>query len=604
MRAHGPWVVGGLALLLHLGVLAELSSAPSFDVPIVDEATYDRLARDLLAGHGFDARLFWQGLLYPLELAAVYAATGGSLVAARIAQALAGSLAAALTCRLGDRAGGRRVGLLAGLIVACSGPLVFFDCELVATAWEVLWAAALPLLALRAADKPGRWRLFLFGAACAACVLTRASFAPFVVVALIWVARRAAVPSGRWLPAALCGAGVLALWIPAAVVARAATGSFDVLPYSGGINLYIGNNADADATVRIRPGEAWDRFASLPARHGATTPAAKEAYFTGLVADYAREHPGRFALGLANKSVELVTSREIPRNIDVYAYRAYSTILSAIVWRAGAFGFPFGVVFPLALVGLLRAWRTMPAPLLILLVTYPLAIVAVFVTARYRAPILPALAIAASAGVQVIRHAIASHDLRRAAGCAALVVAGVLASTWPGPFAAERGDHRAEMLTLVATSHLEHGRIAEAEPLLRDALESDPRDQVAHCVLGTVLTQRGDLDAAAAQFESALELDSQEGAALVQANANEGMGNVLLLRGTPPLALPYFLEALKYEPTDAPLLNDVGQILHGMGDDEEALAYLRRAVAADPTLDVAHRNLQAVEANLHAGAAP
>jgi Tfp pilus assembly protein PilF len=605
IAARGPWVVGAVALVLHLAVLAGLSSAPSFDVPIVDEATYDHLARDLVAGHGLDPRLFWQGLLYPLELAAVYAVTGGSLVAARVAQALAGSLAAALTCRLGERTGGPRVGLLAGLIVACSGPLLFFDCEVVATAWEVLWAAALPLLALQATAKPGRWRVFFFGVACAASILTRASFAPFVAVLAVWVTRRTAPRRAvSWSIAAMCGAGMLVVWAPAAVMARAATGSFDVLPYSGGINLYIGNNADTDATIRVRPGEAWDRLASLPAQHGAMTPAAKEAYFTGLVVDYAKEHPGAFALGLAKKAVELVSSREIPRNIDVYAYRSYSTILSASVWRTGAFGFPFGVVFPMALVGLAFAWRTLPVPLVVLLVTYPVAIIAVFVTARYRAPMLPALAIAASLGAKVVRVAIASNRWPRVAGCAALVVFGLVVSTWPGPFAAELGDHRAEMLTLVATSRLERGRIAEAEALLREALESDPRDQVAHCVLGTVLTRGGDLDAAAWQFESALELDSRGGPRLVQSNANEGMGNVLLLRGTPSLALPYFLEALKYEPDHAALLNDVGQILHGMGHEEEAASYLRRAVAADPTLDVARRNLQAVETILRARTAP
>jgi Tfp pilus assembly protein PilF len=597
--AHGPWVVGCVALALHLAALAELSRSPSFDVPIVDEATYDRLARDLVAGRGLDARLFWQGLLYPIELAAVYATTGGSLLAARIVQALAGSLAAALTCRLGERAGGRSVGLVAGLIVACSGPLVFFDQELVATAWEVLWAAALPLLALDAVERPDRWRLWTFGGACGASILTRAAFVPFVAAVLIWVTREPARRRGLpWVRAAACIAGMLALLVPAAVLARAATGGWRVLPYSSGINLYIGNNADADTTMRIRPGEAWVRLASLPSRHGATTPSATEAYFVGLVGDYARERPGRFMLGLAKKAVALVTSREIPRNIDVYAYRPYSLVLGATVWRVGAFGFPFGVVFPLALVGLMLAWRRLPRPILLLLVTYSLAVVVVFVNARYRAPILPALAIAAAAGAKAVRDAVAAKQWRRATECAALLALGVAVSTWPGPFAAELGDHRAEMLTLVATSNLQHGRIADAEPLLRDALEGDPQDQVAHCVLGTVLMQRGDLSAAAAQFETALELDSRSEPQLVQANANEGMGDVLILRDKASLALPYFLQALKYKPDDAPLLNDVGQILHGLGDEEEASSYLRRAVTSDPTADVARRNLQAVEAIL------
>ena len=594
-----------MSLLLHFAVVAELSRAPSFDVPIVDEASYDQLARDLVAGRGLDGRLFWQGLLYPLELALVYAATGGSIVCARVAQSFAGAAAAGLTCKLGERVGGRRVGLAAGLLVACSGPLLFLDFELAATAWEVLWGVALPLLAMRAAERSSARSAWLFGAACGAGILTRAAFAPFTLAAIAWLAwsgsgRR----ERRWARAATSAMGVATVLLPAVLLARSATGEWRILPYSGAINLYIGNGQGSDDRIRIRPGEAWDRLASQPARRGAATPSAKEAYFVDLVERDAVDHPGAFALGLAKKAVELVSSREIPRNLDVYTYRAYSAVLEVAAWRAGPFGFPFGLVFPFALVGLVFAYRAMPAPLVILLVTYSLSIVAVFVTARYRAPILPAIAIAAAMGARRAYDAVAAREWPVVAGCGALALSGAALSTRPGPFAAELGDPRAEMLTLVATEHFEHGRFDDAESLLHEALDGDPRDQVAHCVLGSVLARRGDLDGAADHFASALALDSGSTVPQVPFHANAGMGSVLVLRGTPSLALPYFREALKYEPDDARLLDDVGQILHGAGDDEGAARYLRRAVFADPSLDVARKNLERVEAALRGRAAP
>ena len=73
----------------------ELGLAPSFDVPVVDAASYDSLARELAAGE-LSARLFYPGAFYPLFLALVYA-TGGSLLAAKAVQAGIGAATCALT---------------------------------------------------------------------------------------------------------------------------------------------------------------------------------------------------------------------------------------------------------------------------------------------------------------------------------------------------------------------------------------------------------------------------------------------------------------------------------------------------------------------------
>ncbi len=596
IRAHGPWFVGCVALAIRLVALAELSSAPSFDVPIVDEATYDQLARDLLAHHELDARYFWQGLFYPLFLAAVYALTGGSLLLARVIQALIGSISAALTCKLGRAAGGRTVGLVAGLLVALSGPLVFSDFELVATAWEVFWALSLMLVAMRAraavgAAKGERW-FALLGVVGGLAILTRASFVPFVAALAAWLGfalfGRAATGRRRSACACVFAAGLFAVLTPAAVAAREATGEARVLPYSGGINLYIGNNADSDATIQVRPGGEWDRLASLPEEHGAVTASAKEAFFLGLVVDFARKSPRGFVAGLGKKAMELVCAREIPRNIDVYAYRAYSNVLAVSTWRLGRFGFPFGVILPLALVGFALSGRALPVPVRILLVSYSLALVAVFVAARYRAPLLPPLAVAAVAGAAAWWRALLARRWRAIAGSSALAAAGAMAAWLPGPFPAEQGDYRAEMLTFVATAQLRRGRLDDAEPLLREALDRDPRSQVAHCVLGTVLTQRGDVEAAARQFEAALEIDPSD------AKAHRGLGNLFLLEELPAKALPHLRAALEVEPRDGAVLNNVAQILHGMGDDAAAIVYFRRALSVDPTLDLARSNLAAI----------
>jgi hypothetical protein len=235
-----------------------LTRAPSFYVPIVDERSYDHLARQLLAGHPLDAAYFWQGPFYPAFLSAVYAWTNGSVLAARLAQSGLGAATAALSFRLGERIGGRRVGWIAGLTTALYGPLVFAEFELVATAWEAFLVVALLLLALRWCETPRAFWGLLLGLIGGLSIVTRATFVPFVAGLGVWLAielarRSACLREGvtRW---SLFAGGVLLVLVPVAVVNGRATGHFGVLPYSGGINLYIGNNPDRVHTLQIRPG--------------------------------------------------------------------------------------------------------------------------------------------------------------------------------------------------------------------------------------------------------------------------------------------------------------------------------------------------------------
>ncbi len=582
---RGEIAVGLVALLVRLAALMELAKAPSFYVPIIDERSYDRLARQLLLGHSLDAPYFWQSTAYPIVLAVIYATTKGSVLAARLAQTLLGAVTAALTYRLGERVGNRKVAAIAGLTVALYGPLIFAEFELVATTWETLWAVALPLVALRVQATPRKRWLLLLGVMGGLSIATRATFAAYVIALAIWLAvflgRERRDRRGVVTGLALFAGGLLAVLLPLAILNQDATGHFGVLPSSGGINLYIGNNPDRERTLQIRPGPEWDKLASLPPEHGAQTPYAKNAFFVERVVDYAKTHPVAFLAGLGEKTQELISSREIPRNLDVYAYRPDSTLLSLLTWRLGPFGFPFGVLFPLAVLGAALHWRRLSVPLRLLLIVYPLAIVLVFASARYRVPLVPVLAVAAALAIETLAEAIRTRQWAMLGGPGALVASAVLASSLPGPFAEERRDHRAEMLTLVANVHLEEGRLEKAEALLTEALARDPANKVAHSALGTALTQRGEYDGAALHFETALRLDPD------YAEAHRGLGNLDVLTDKPERALSHYRQALATDPNDGPLLNNVGQLLHRSGDDDAAADALRRALSVDATPEAA-----------------
>ena len=90
---------------------------------------------------------------------------------------------------------------------------------------------------------------------------------------------------------------------------------------------------------------------------------------------------------------------EIPRNQEIYPARAWSPVLRVLLWKVPGLAFPFGLLLPLAVVGLGVAWRRAPV-LAASVVLLGLAVAAFFVTGRYRAPLVPLLALFAAAGVR------------------------------------------------------------------------------------------------------------------------------------------------------------------------------------------------------------
>jgi 4-amino-4-deoxy-L-arabinose transferase-like glycosyltransferase len=282
------------------------------------------------------------------------------VLAAQAVQAVLGGATCALTCSLGTAAGNRRIGLGAGLIMVFCGPVIFFEGQLLAAGWAAFWTAALAWGLLRCLERPSVRALFTLGLAMALAVYTRPTFLPFGLAVLVFllVPGTTANPDlrRRAAHAGLVIAGLVAVVGPASMFFRTTTGHLGLVPPSGGINLYIGNNAEYERTINIRPGQAWANLVAEPARHGyEADPWAGDRYFRSQVLQFARTRPVRFLAGLGAKTLTLVSSREMPRNLDIYLHRQWSPLLSVLAWKLGAWGFPFGLIFLFAVVGVVRS---------------------------------------------------------------------------------------------------------------------------------------------------------------------------------------------------------------------------------------------------------
>lgn len=395
--------LGGLVFVLALAVrvayIFELDASPLFVHPAVDAKTYTHHAQRLAAGHwlGVGEGPFWQPPLYPYFLGVVKVLAGESFFyAVRLGQALLGALVCAMSWWIGRALFNPAVGLLAGLGAALCGPLIFFDGELLPACLATFVNLLALVVLLRVWRRPSRWGFLGAGAAFgvgALAVPTVLAFAVAVPIVLLWVAPRRLGWAGAFV------LGVLLAIAPVAWRNWAIGGDGVGISYNAGINLYIGNNPDYAATVAIRPGWEWDDLVTQPARAGIERPSAKSAYFAKRAWSYIREAPTEWLGLMGYKLGAFWHGDERGRNQPIYFWRAYSTVLSATLWKAGI-AFPFGVVAPLALWGMLLSVRRVgPTWPLLYALSYGLGVIAFFVAARYRVPVLPVLVVFAAYGL-------------------------------------------------------------------------------------------------------------------------------------------------------------------------------------------------------------
>jgi tetratricopeptide (TPR) repeat protein len=589
MRRLAPLLLVFVAALLVRGIyLLESSDNPTFNLPVVDARTYDQMAR-VLAGRGeLTQDFFWQPPFYPLVLAAIYALTGGSIVAAKVAQLLLGAVTAALAFALGARLFGRTAGLAAGLMTAFYMPLVFFEGELLSAGWAAFFASATLLALIRAAEKPAGGRFFIFGLLGILGLTARPELLAFFAAGAGWLAIhtfRRSRPKAAATALAAAVAGFLVVAVPMGFLGRAATGKFRILPFSGGVNFYIGNNPDSKKTVGIRPGYDWQKLLAFPERYGLREITQKEAFFRDRAVDYILREPGRFLEGLVYKTRQFFTSREIVRNIEIYVFRRWSWLLRIGVWKWGRFGFPFGLLLALASVGAAMRARSIPAPLWLFLAFYPAAVILIFVAGRYRVPFVPALAVLAGGGAAALAETIRKGRWRTAGAMVILLVGVLFASSVSAPFPEERLDSRAELSFFIGSALEARDRFVEAAASYEEAVRLRPDYADALYNLAVLKEREKDPEAAVAYYLKAREADPE------YSDAYYNLGVLYQSQGRSEDAREAYREALRIMPSDIYAHNNLATLLRGAGDIDGSILHYELALKIHPGFTAARNNL-------------
>jgi Flp pilus assembly protein TadD len=129
------------------------------------------------------------------------------------------------------------------------------------------------------------------------------------------------------------------------------------------------------------------------------------------------------------------------------------------------------------------------------------------------------------------------------------------------------------------------GIYKNGETLWRTTAAENPDCFVAHDNLGFILLQRGDVEAALDQIQTAVQLRPDDAA------AQKNLGSALLQKGRLDEAMVHFQKALEMKPDDSGAENNLGFAYFRKGQVDEAIVHYRKALAMQPDETGARHNL-------------
>ena len=599
-------IVFVVALLARALVLWELSQkSPGFYSPDVDSQWHYIWAKAIARGEWIGHGVFYRAPLYPYLLGLWIKIFGDGLWGIKLVQALVSSTTAVLAALVGWRVFGRRLGLIAGFVWALWGPVIYYDSELLL---EVLFVP-LNLLALWLALGQQRKRgqglrpWLVIGVILGAAAITR----PNVLIAIPifwWMAWGSSEIGGSakfpyWRAVRRPLILTLGLAIPILpVTARNwwVAGDPVLIAYQGGVNLYLGNNVSADGLtmqmpeILLDPTISWDRFVvttdSIAVAEAGHTLSASEisSHWTAKAIDYVRSHPGHAVRGWLKKLYYMWNGYEAGDQTNIYDFQRFSWTLRCLIWRWPVY-FPFGLVGPLALVGIFWTWRrsVLSRPLAAFVALYSLSVVGFLATARHRLPMIPLLVIFAIAGGWLIMDSLRRRQVKAVAIPAGVAILLIITLNRP---VVDRILHNPSFTAYQeGLAYDRQGNYPSAVVKYEEAVRLEPYNLAAlrNLALDLVRTHR---------FDSAIVVSYKYlGERQTDADAMNNLGLAYLGKADTAKALASFrITAKTNTRLGQPLLN-LGDISLAQGKTDEAADYYRYAIVADSTFAPAYNAL-------------
>jgi len=564
--------------------------------------------------------VFYASPVYPYFLGALFRLFGSDLFIPRIVQAVLGAARAPIAAAFAALPFGPAVGIATGLIVAFYRTTLFYDVFLLKESLA-LFLQDIALLALagalwgarrgaaRTAAALSTRALLVSGFLMGLAALAREYLAPLIVCAAAVIALRvlaitreedAPAPArpaalartgGRAAAraAVLFAAGAMLALFPVALRNLVVGGEFVLLSAQGGQNLYLGNSlanhtglVTFPANVRSDPMTLEQDFRALASHRSGRELGSSEAsnfWLRESLREMAAD-PVHAVTLFGRKALLSISAFEVPNVLSIDYFARISRSLASNPIR-------FGLVFPLAVLGIVvvlrdRELRARAALPLVTLAVVLFALVAFYVSDRYRLPAVTPLAAFAAIGALSMKRAIAAdlaHAPRRfgrVVGFAGIVVAAAVVSRLPLLPEGSRGE--AMPPANLGNSLAKEGRYEDAIARYNEAFAIEPDTDFALYGIAVVY---GDLGRHAEAVEAFRKYIAKNP---YSAQAYYSLGNTYFEMGHPDTAIMAFEAAVRLEPYYAEAHFNLGAVRHGLGDIPGAIEAYTAATRAAPTL--------------------
>ncbi|HEX8899418.1 MAG TPA: tetratricopeptide repeat protein, partial [Chthoniobacterales bacterium] len=534
------YYVFGLVFLVRLITLAHLASSPLLFSSGSDMQFYDDWAKQILHGHWTDHQAFYGLPLYPFLVALLYRIFGYSPFVPGLFQACLDAGTAVLIYKITVRLmtatanGSKKVAIVTGILAAAGWcffiPAEAYSAILMPTAGAVFVFWLLVWQIVRAETAPSPIRCFACGLLAGFAAMAVATILFLVPLFLAAVFLRQTTVRHRTRAAAFVITGILVgtapCWIHNAFVARDPV----FLSAHSGINLWLGNNPEATGYPRfpgLHAGQGQMLRDSIDQAEAAGGRALKRSevsrYWSSKAREYITSHPISWLKLLV---------RKIANFWNAFEYDDLGVIVNLREHRVLLPGLHFGLVAALGLAGAIFSWRALPGSRWIAaaIALQLAAVLPVFVTERYRLPVVPGLLVLGALGLHRLWTLFLDSNYAKAALQLGVVALSALLVAIP------RHDPSLWALDAYTAGRfaLETNNLSAAEDHLQRAHALVPDNAETNFALGNLRLAQGDSAAARDFYEAALKMDTQHKGAL------NNLGVLALNENAPARAVDFF----------------------------------------------------------------
>lgn len=578
------WLILGLGLFIKILYLVFSRQSPFYEPLLLDPAYYHQWALKILGGDFVGDPVFYGLPLYPFFVALCYKLFAGSIFAVKLVQALLGTVTLFLTYKIGEKLSSKKVGLIAALLAAFYGPLFFHEQIFIPEALSLpLYAGSFYACCLFM-DQPSIKKGLILGGLFGLAALTKAGILLFIPVFFIAALVKETRSTRKWfLPLGVCLVTFLLILAPVWLHNRVYGKDRVFLTSHSGFNFYIGNNPESEGVFMAPEGtgsnveaQIEDSKAIAEKALGKNLKASEVSrYWSERAWEFIRQNPSKFLKLCVRKALLFFSVDEIS-DVDDYLFGKNFNPILKFPWLG------FSVLGPLIILGFVVSMKTIRYRLLTVawIVSYLLGMIAFFINARYRLPILSIFFVIAGMAVLDLLNQIKRRAWPQASYYCLVLALGV----WVTQLHLVGTDWTRDYVN-AGDAYQEKKDFERATLLYQKALEIDPNSYKANLAMGIVQTKLGHDDQAKEFYSRSLAANPNN------AQAYNNLGLWYDRQGDLEKARDYFMRAIEIKPNSSQAHNNLGMIYGKVGDHPKAVEEFKVSLNLNPRSARAYTNL-------------